>query len=438
MENNFEDNIKKALNQPPEFPVDATAWSSISQRLEAPVVPVQSNRDRWIWLPIALCMLGLASVAGYYFAQYQNTVEKLNEIENVKSMTTVHYDTIYQKHVTIVYDTIYNNIISNSSKRNKSKGNLYSDFRNNLNSDYFSNKNFTQLQINAFDTPSYFSSASIQSRWEGYHLQPSQISSEKSISNYSISKLIPSAFDYVYSLSDNDIDELNELDFSEIKYKKKKRFLFRTMKPDRLNVGFYAGINNNQVFDLPTVEQENYSVGLMTELGFGNRLSWVIGLDYHYQDRKLIYDENNPFDLSPFPDVPPQNPSDELIQIKNDITAINIPIGFKYSFLPTKKIQPYFGLGFLTRKIVGTGGKFLFMGNQNGITYDYELVRKNFLLTEFNWRNLYGSIGAQARLSNNWKWFIEGKYQYSLPQNNISKLEQLKLWSGNAGLKYQF
>ena len=447
MENNFEDKINEVFNHPPEFPVDDAAWASISQRLEVPPPSNQTSLTKWIWLPVAFCMLGLASVAGYYFSQYQNVSNQLAQIDkNNSQFNTIQYDTIYQKQVTIVYDTIYqktliqknNNTISNHSNTfsNKIKSNSLLIKKSPLAT--FHKTHSSQIQKNLFDTPPYSQNVSIQNRWKEYHLEKTNATNkEELITNVALSKLNSTNIEYLSSLSNPHLETLNDLDFLEIKFKNKKwKHRLQTMQPDRFALGLHSGIGYNFGFDFSNSDQNNYTYGLEAELGFGDRLSWVIGIDYQVHDLKLDHDDNIPFDLSLYPEIVPQDMTDELNAIKNEVISINIPIGFKYSFLSWKKIQPYLGFGFVSRKIIATKGMFKFeqtIGNG-----EYEVIEEDFLLTEFQWRNLWGNIGAKFQVYRQWHFFVEGKYQFNLPQQDVSRLEQIKLLSGNAGLKYQF
>jgi len=393
MENNFENKIKEVINHPPEFPVDGEAWASISQRLKTPSTPIRERSYQWFWIPLAL-------------------------------------NNIFKNH---------NNLIVNqkTTSTNTSLSDLI--FNNNNSSNYFYNQKnpFQFINTPTSERSSYFSNASIQNRWKDYQERLSNKSSEKLIANFGTTKLNSATFGYVNSNSNPHLEDLDDLDFSDIKFENKKwKYRLQTMKPDRFALGFRTGIGYNFGFDFPNSEQNNYANGLEAEIGFGNQLSWVIGLDYQVQDLKLNHDDNIGFDLSLYPEILPQDPTDELEQIKNEFISINIPIGFKYSFLPSQKIQPYLGFGFLTRKIIASKGKFKFeqtIGNG-----EYEIIEDNFLLTEFDWQNLWGNLGAQVSVYNQWRFFVEGRYQFNLSQEDFSRFEQNQLFSGNAGLKYHF
>ena len=124
MENNFEDHIKGAMDNPPDFPFDERLWKDMESRLNdgGEKKPILGFIGR---LPLLILALLATSLAGYFYLKQDKAMERIADIEQqlqifqqeLQGQNQTKTQTNLERQVTVVYDTIYNKIVVNQITR---------------------------------------------------------------------------------------------------------------------------------------------------------------------------------------------------------------------------------------------------------------------------------------------------------------------------------
>lgn len=452
MDNNFDDKLRNILSNPPDFPVDKDARADFMKRLDTlPVTPQPKRNMHWGRTMIWLALLLLSSGIGYLFSQNQNLKTQLVEIQ--QSRNSIVLDTIFQKHVTVIYDTVYisktnNNTFTNGEMKSRSMESSYSVLSNTSSFPIF----FEQKS-------KLFNDVSIVNAWHntrrgnnhsaiGFENQEGVDKTEGNLSasniptienNYNISLLENDAIFYVNSNKSMSLPELSSellFDFEKYERKLKRRKRLHMMQPKSFALGIQGGLGYDLSLDFYDVKQTNYILGVDAEIGFGKNFALVIGANYRNQNFKLEGEyDNQPISLEDFPVVQPQDIDDELHEIYWSAEYLEIPFGFKFSFLTNKKIQPYLGFGLMSRKALKSKVEFEYYDSMGE---EYKENKTGVLSSEFKVNNAWGTLGAQFKVTNNWRFFLEGGYQFGWQNKDLTKLEAVQLIQSNAGILYQF
>lgn len=460
MDNKFDDKLKNILSNPPEFPVDEGAKSQFLKQLYTlDVVSTPKRKTHWGRTMLWLALLFLAGGIGYLFSQNQNLKAQL--LENKQGQNSIVLDTVIEKHVTVVYDTIYiskeNNLPIGQANYRYTNSERKSDKRQSNNLD-----NYFNAMLPAFfaQKSKVFSEDFISNTWQNdkagnnnsflafIHRDGKNNSSDNSDasdissfekSSYNISLLDRDEIIYPQSLESKILTVLQSeyfFDYEAYERKAKKRKRRQMMQPQSFALGIHGGFGKDLSLDFYDVKQSNYILGIDAEIGFGKKLALVIGVNYRRQNFKVDGEyDNQPISLEYFPPITPQDIDDELHEVYWRSEYLEIPFGFKYSFLSDKRIQPYFGLGLMSRKALSSKVTFEYYATGGG---EYKAIESGVLSSEFKVNNAWGTLGAQFKLTKNWKFFLEGGYQFDWKNKDLTKLDAVQILQSNAGILYQF
>lgn len=444
MENNFDENLKNILSNPPNFPVDSETRAQFIQQLDTVAIPTQPAKNNdWKKAALLLAFLLMGGAFGYLFSKFQTLNSQLlekNQLQNTKIL-----DTIIQKQVTVIYDTIY---ISEGNKQLTTNRNTYNSnyqpFQKHLlNSNFYNIFTASLTAPNLFDQKiNLLTDYAVASTWKKVNTRSNKslkdIDDKKGVANQPISLLKTNHLNNINSSQKILLPEwLSEISIDNKRMERQlKRLRRRQMvQPKSIAIGIHGGLSRDLTLYINNTEQSNNTLGLRTEIGFNSNFSLLIGANYRKQQFKTEEDDDQPVRLENFPVPPPQDIEDELQEVNWDAAYLEIPFGFKYSFLMNKKIQPYFGIGLVSRKALRSTIEFEY---ETPAEEEYEEQQLGVLTSEFQINNAWGVLGTQYKFTENWRFFLEGGYQFDWKNKDLTKIEAVKLIQANAGISYQF
>lgn len=458
MESNFEDKIKGLFDNPPELPVDENGWHTISQKLDTAALP-PNERINWIWVPVAIGMLSLAGLAGYFFSQYKMTSERLVEMERIleeknNATTKIIYDTIIQKEFIEVSNS---NININQNHQKEGSNKIFDPSKmapQKTTAQYFStveNKNIGKVTQQVSSANTLYANNNTNQTLINSSLEAKEIVKTSRVEKFEKTSIEKKSFaflqgKFIDAVASNQETPETVFDISyaalDLKRKKRRNNYLLAMKPQSFTLGVFAGTGIDQSLNFSDLEQTNYLYGVNAEIGFGNNWDLIIGSNYRSQRFEVEEEgdnQNNNGNLEGFPEVVPQDIDDELEEMSGQLNFLEIPIGFKYTFFTQKRIQPYVGLGFTSRKVLNSSIEYEFENNNTqGSNESYEIKKTNFLSSDFELKDAWGKVGLQMNVFRKWQFFMEGGYQSNWKNDGTSKLDDLKLLKANVGINYKF
>ncbi len=439
MDENFTNKIKHILNDPPDLPFDEKSWKDMEGRLYGP----SKKRSTLLFylIPLAL-LLWMMPMLFSWFA-YQKLDEATTKIESLESQlytqTTSLIDTVITRHETFVYDTIFKKIfitekIATATNKQFQSPIDYSYFFRNKNPNSFTGKNnpssFIENYFATNSSPFLFSKPSNVDE-ELNTVMPKDASYEKSIL-YRINML------GIKPLKNNDEPNLfiNNLPFVANKKKNNLRYYLYKMQPTDFSLSSNAGTVFLPGFGFNA--ESGLSADVQAEFGYGKNWNMVIGAEYLRWKFKVEFEDDQTdfteiFDN--FPEPTPDAPDDQLHELKGSFNYAQLPIGFKYYFSNTKKIQPSMGLGIVAQSALRSSIIYEYYPPTGG---EYKKTLNQLLPRTFEFSSLWGSLGIQYGLNDHWRVQLESIGQFDFGSNGEYKYQKINMVKIRGGVKYQF
>lgn len=447
MENNFERHIKESMENPPELPFQEGLWNDMEARLDQ----AQSKKRPFGFigrLPLFLWGLAMTGLCLYLFMQQNTNTKNIQDTtpeEIAKQPLAAANDGIV-KRITVIYDTIYNNIVVNHVQNQwavEPSSQSRTAYQVVYHPDRFKLRLEKDVLFEVFEPSSLVASLAIPQRLS-IGLRPTTTKQSETL--VADDDFLQQEFDLTdFAFVVQPISELPTLqylmldtdgtiDLPEVKAKKMKRkkllLMARQMRPTRFAVsgttGTFASLNlGGQGFNLRGSAN--------VEVGFGPQLSLVAGVEYFSNDfnRKLKEDEEYP--LEGFPDLPPANSEDMLLDIQGDFNYLQIPFGLKYTFFPRRSFNPYTGIGLIYSRTARSRLEYEYQSDLGR----YSVSEGRLLTRNFKLNSYWASIGVQVQMNNHWSLMLEGSSQFALSKGlyNYENLQLLKL---STGVIYEF
>jgi len=445
MENNFEQQIRDAMNNPPEFPYEEKLWNDLEHKLDQK----EGKRDKPFMgfvgrLPLFLFAITAASLAGFFYNGQYKAMERIAEIEQQITQQQTQNQTQTEKRITIIYDTIYNKVVIDQIQNTagNTKGRFVSnnqmsiadayEFSQRINIPFFTTYHTTAAFKEITATPKLIEEFSQK---EGFSLMRKSVEAE-------VKQAMVSSFDFntpLDLLSAKEIDFLNitqDVDLPALwvkkaKRKRKLRVYLRELRPSHFALsgmtGTFVSLNlGGNGFNLRGAAQ--------AELGLGKRFALVAGIEYFSNDfnRKIQIDDIDPLDG--FPMLPPNNGEDMLQSIQGDFTYMQVPFGIKYTVFPRKYFYPYVGLGLIAGRTTKSRLEYQY---SSFTANDYAVSQNNLLPANLEMSAFWTTIGFEIQMNRNWSLLLEGSSQFDL-KRGVYKYENLSLLKLGTGLRYEF
>lgn len=449
MENNFEDYIKDAMNNPPDFPFEERVWKDMESKLDEDKErkPLLGFVGR---LPLFLLALGMTSLAGFFYMKQQKAMNRIVEVER----QLVEYSTIntktstepsLEKRVTVIYDTIYNRIVIDQLVQPTLRAN-----------------NTAAPLERRFYPPNQFvidfeQSVSDFIRQPEYAAVFNAIGLAKSLNRTaSVSLLGVQQFDertdetideVLVDWFANPLDQLTSVDYDlldidqgvvlpalniiEKKRRKRVKVYLQKLKPSHFSfsgiTGSFASLNlGGNGFNLRGMAQ--------AELGLGKSSAIIAGVEFFANDFNKRIDPEDPNALKGFPELPPDNAEDILQNIQGDFTYLQIPFGIKQIIFPRRYFYPYIGAGLIAGRTNRSRLEYQYLSSGGTA---YSISRGNLQPRNFELSAFWSTVGFQIQMNKRWSLLLEGSSQFDLEKGTF-KYENLSLLKVGTGLRYQF
>jgi hypothetical protein len=461
MDNNFEDWVKETMEDHPEVPFNEKAWGQLQTRLTAkPKTPIAWKA----WLPFLFLSLFLFAGGLNYFVKYNVASEKISLLENQLHHNFIVVDTLYEKHVVVVYDTTFTSIektiqllnLENSSRKLQQKSrsvnnptaegtNAFSFSATSSEIAYQMN-NFLQFHKASFKEPQttfdYLNANKNNTYQTG--TDPFSIVNNPDEANAELlqSQLlaVPTLNSTLFpnSMTDAANGSLAEIDKS--KRRKGFGYYLSYAQPSQISLGAIVGRSRQIDFDFRDyhyVPSKDNNLGLRGEVAYGKHFSIVLGLEYFTNNYEVYTDDTKQGEAELkmlFPDIPSTSDDDILHEIIADFSYLQIPIAFQYRFLPTKRLQPYIGIGIMSRRALKSNVTFEYQSPQ-GV---YLNSKSKLLPSSFQLNTAFGYLGFQYHLTKNWRLLFEGRLENDFGTAKKYYYEQTRMFKLNTGLQYAF
>ena len=430
MEKDDDNSIKRILNNPPTFSYKEEHWDALAKQLDQMEEKPVGYWERYAWLLwlIPFLLLGgwawhTIQKANQEIFQLKKQVEQVNIVNaTIIDTTTIQRSTVY------VYDTIY---------QTKT---IYQEVVSPVKVALQLNKPASvsqQLQL-------AFEQKRVGSKFQQTILTPfSQmgIGGVQQVLNQSnITAPVYTYNEEAIKQPLTDIDLL-QMDLLDLPLRDMPLFLYdgpataTITEPDNSRLflqptGFSLGIEGSllKLIHAPVLSTQGFTLGVSSDIHFGNNLSMSIGGEYlAYQ-----YKVTNVEDLEAYPIVTPDNGRDVLNYLRVKSKYLQIPFGFKYKFQPMKLLKPYLGFGLIARKPIAKEIDYEFLGIMEEYYLNRSYNTKGLAIN--SWR---GDIGVELALNKDWNAYIEATYDQDFRKSSFD-FERIKYLNLRAGVLYNF
>jgi len=429
----FDKKLKKLFESPPEFEPSEAAISDMKTRLQQ--LPKTKG---FPWIPLLLSLLFLLFSFGslFIYQKYQNLQNQFTKLIQSINTTQIQIDTVFEKQVIYQIDTIYKTIYQTE----------YKYINTNTNSIEY------KPTLSLFTRPTLFSNLSTTSspsndfRWGlgTYDLPLFATRSDSSLFSNDINNSNPDNYETQKSNSLQkqlkqsfapmdraewlmlDLPTPSFPDFPTFPntYKASKISLLYYFQPQSMSV---QGSASPLILPIHDFGGDAFSLGATATLHFPQGRSMNIGLEY-LQDK---FELKEPVSFDPFPIVDPENPSDNLHELKANLSYLQIPITFQQTFLQKSKLEAAFQLGLVAYRPFRQNFIYEYL-NTTG-EYKLPLNLKNGSLSVDNLR-----VGINTSYALSSKFYLNTNllYQHGFSMN-IDEYFLLRYWALNLGIQYQ-
>ncbi len=428
-EQKFDKSLKDILENAPPFEPSEEAIGDIRQRLDQAY-----GRRRW-WIPwwwwVPLLILPFASGMIFFFLKFKTLNNKLDEINLQLSVQKI--DTITSNYIIYHYDTIYSKVILTQrgeqpflNPRSFPGNNVYGYelpggrlFNNAVPSIWGTERKF------------FTNNPSLLKQIESGQITLTDLSQSLPVLSPSEKEIDTRSWDKMEHLFNSYTPSLNGTNFFAEKIQVPYSVLappFLKTKPIRrplvqgVQIGAFAGL-------APLTE---YSNSLLWELNLDLLFSSRFRLRTGFQNIGINFEEKEEDHFEDYPSVEPDNPGDELKEIKAEYSFMRIPFRFMYTFSSPKSIQPYFGIGLSAIKAIRPELKYEFIG-------DNEEYYKTFSFSNpgFSIQNVEFGLGLEFYLGSGINVSAEG-FRFQNFDSSIEQINQISHFGGKVGLHYTF
>lgn len=416
----FDDKLKNILNSPPEFEVDEAAIVNMQSKLRDAQPSSNNNRRSGFAIPLLLGLLLLG--AGYGFYKIEKLSSELSAFMNEEKSLTLKKDTVFEKHIVYQYDTIYNVIYKEKyimTEKPIENTSLVFDPRFLERTQNKHKNNFTISKMNLGWSP----------EGSGYSLL-NKIPGSRTFEKGYLNAIKSREVDYLSLLKLNQLpidikpeltNKLREEDY-EPRERKINPLLYLLPEGAQAKVNYapYVFLQNEYGGDAKIY-------GINSEIELPKNRSLTIGVEY-LNGGFVFSDLDN---LPSIPVAPPNNPGDELAEVKASMKCIQIPLGIRQNLMPKSLINPTISAGVVAA--IPVQQKYTYEYFDGGEEY-YLDAEGNNSRTTFD--NLRLGLGAEYNVWKNFSLESEILYQHGFSKDETALFE-MRYWAFQFGIKYK-
>jgi len=437
MEEKFYKKIKNTFENPPEFPFEEGQWEKMKERLDQePIVPQPGYFKKYAWL--LLWVLPFLFLGGYTLYQGQQANQKIVTLETALQIeqnknTILQSDTVFNHIVINQYDTIYHTTtIYNQQAENIAGINNQANWTNN-NIPVISQQLFTKLTeiSHQFSLNESIRLSPITSLGQIQQLITTHKEEEEKILIYNEAAIKENLtqLDLLgttpLAIPLRDIHFFRYFEPPTPIYRSEKELL-AFMKPTGFNIGVEGSLL--KLIHNEGDDQKGFTIGLTTEINYGNNFSLFLGGEY----LKLHYELEEDADISAYPIVEPENGQDAFHYLRVNSNYLQIPFGFKYRFGRDKAFRPYLGVGAIARKPIRKELNYEFLS-----AFEEYYINRTYTNDTFSINTLRGKLGFEYRLHKGWNFYLESTYDHDF-RLSPTDFEKVKYFNLRTGVLYKF
>lgn len=426
-DNYFDKKLKNLLQSPPDFEPDATAIDDMKARLHS--LPRKKNFP-WIATLLSLLFLLFLSSSIFFYQKYNHLQEKLTTQFQLQN----HTDTIIKTQIIYQIDTVYNTIyhteyitsntstlVYNNSSLNQNRFGAYTNtsLLNSSRDNYRWSLRNHNFPLFATHSDSSFSTLKANSIVEG--LQKEQLAEELKNGLSPIAKAdwmeLQSLFPSIYTIP---------IDYEAIPnhYKKSKVPPIAYFRPQSFSVEAQA---SPIIIPSHGYDGNTFAFGIYGNISFPQRRSMRIGAEY-LQTNFELKDQDS---YDPFPLVDPTDPTDNLHELKANLSYLQIPISFQQTFLQKEKWSSDFSLGLVAYKPLRQQFIYEYLNNTEEYKLPLDLQQGSFSVDNIR-IGLHNTYNLSDKLTLNAA--IQYQHGFSL---NPSEYFRLRYWGIDMGFRYR-
>lgn len=426
-EQNFDKDIRNILENGPPFDPPEQAIMDMKERLDQAY-----GRSKW-WIPwwwwIPLLILPFAGGMIYFIIKFQILNHKLDEI--TLQLNATQTDTTTQHYTIYHYDTVYTKVIITQGGEQPIKA--HNQWMTN-------NQSWTPVWASSdpFTTavPSFYTNRNqgglgspLLEQIRSGRLKLADFRPEiSSPTENKVSAIDTRSWEPLFPLGQPNISFLEGRLFKQVGISPSFNFSVQKIKPIRkplvegVQLGFFGGL-------APLSE---YANAIVWEANLDLIFSRNWRLRTGFQQIGIDFEEKEADHFDEYPVVEPDNPGDELEEIKASYTFARVPVRVMYTFASRKAIQPYIGIGFSGIKAVRPELEYEFVGN-SGEYYKTQA----FDIPSWSISNMELGVGLEFYLGKGVNASLEG-FRFQNFDKDLELINRLSHFGGKVGLHYHF
>lgn len=407
--NEFDDIMKKILENPPDFPLDEATKADMLGKLDAQQINHSATNNYRIALVAGLLILPLLGIAWSFYTQLNNAHAKINTLEKqIASINENSPDTVIQER--IVYEPIEKAAPkAKFHKKTTALSNADKQFAALEKSTFFNSSGVLNSKENKHDPILAQKEMVLQELNAARNKEKALFSKNRNLHQASAEKINSKPFSHLASSW-----SLEQEDFPM--HPAHTPLSHWWMQPVGFAVGLSAGLGQHALeAGLNTLGN---SIGFRGEVRYGNRLSLIVGWEQLRLNAQIDQEEK----LANFPEVAPYDPTDEFQEMEADLTAIQMPLGIKYNLFKANRFHPYFGAGILIQSKKQEKYSYQYK-NADDITY---YLNNDLKDNQTNINHLFGIAGASYNWNDNWTLQVEGNLNFSVRSDESFRYTSLR------------
>jgi hypothetical protein len=428
-EQQFDKDIRNILENSPPFEVTEQAVTDMNARINQ----AYGLRRWWIpwWWWVPLLVLPFAVGTTYFFVKFQNLNKKLDEINLRLSLN--QNDTITHNYIVYHYDTVYSKVSLTEGGEQRFKAqNSWPSYRSQGENSWTGQHPFTTT------IPSFYPD-NPEGNAVNYRLLDQIESGKVTLTD------LKRTLDFIEEV--NDIDtrswtNLIAISRSRTPYLPTTNFIkekallsfspihFSIGHAKRLRTPLVEGIQLGGFFGLATLTE--YSNSPVWEANVDLLFSRKLKMRTGFQQIAIDFEEKEEDHFDQYPLVQPDNPGDELEEIKVNYALARVPLRIIYTFASRKSIRPYIGIGFSGIKAIRPKLKYEFSGSAG----EYYKMQ-TFDIPSISINNFEFGVGLEFYLGKGINASLEG-YRFQNFDKNLEQINRLSHLGGKVGLHYSF
>ncbi len=426
-EHQFDKDLKNILENSPPFEASKQAVDDMRTRLDQAYGRHPWRVPWWWWIP--LLILPFASGMIFFFMKFQNLNNKLDDI--TLQLKSRQIDTITQHHTIYHFDTIYTKtIITQGGEQPFLAPNYWTTNGVSWTANWDNQHPFTAAVPPFFYEPGSLpkSKETLLDQIKNGRITLGDLRFSSSFPEQTENDIDTRSWSPMHTINGPEPSFLMENGFASEKIRSVSYFSSPQTRPIRkplvqgVQLGAFVG----------TAALEEHLSALIWEANLDLMLSRRWRLRTGFQQIGIEFEEKEDDHFDNYPLISPDNPGDELEEIKANYSFARIPLRLIYTFHSTKSIQPYLGIGISGIRAVRPELQYEFRGSAG------EYYRNlSFNMTSVSIKNLEFGVGLEFYLGKGLNASLEG-FRFQNFDKNLEQINRISHFGGKVGLHYSF